>query len=112
MRPGQLTVNELERAILQAIAAQGEVTLPPIARLHVLSREYTGVGSYTTFLRSKQSEEKRTHVTLRARVRIPCVPNGLGAALFLRAGEPEVLECFTYSEHWDGTFDGFKIALD
>lgn len=40
---------------------------------------------------------------------VPGVPGGMGAVLFLSQGEPDFLECFTYADTWDGSFDGFRI---
>lgn len=49
MKPGQLTPNEFENAILERLASKTEALRPLLARLHVLSREFTGVGSFTNF---------------------------------------------------------------
>jgi hypothetical protein len=112
MRPGQLKPNDFEVAILECISSREPSLIASAARLHVLSREYTGVGSYTRFLISEPSDDaiKQQVVDLGALINMPGVQHGMGATLFLRAGEPECLEVFTYGEeHWDGTYDGFYI---
>lgn len=48
-RPGQIEPNEFELAILDRITAQRPSLLAYMKNLHVLSREFTGVGSYTNF---------------------------------------------------------------
>ena len=50
MRPGQREPNEFERAILEWIAAEHPALRTHLAGLHILSREFTGVGSFTNFL--------------------------------------------------------------
>ena len=49
MRPGQLEPNELEMAVLRAFAQREPRIAAHIQNLHVLSREFTGVGSFTRF---------------------------------------------------------------
>jgi hypothetical protein len=114
MKPGQLTPNEFETAILKRIASSTEVLRPLIGHLHVLSRKFTGAGSYTTFKIDPAHREPRLgdqHLGLNGLIVVPHVRNGMGAVLMCRDGCPEILETFTYGDdHWDGTFDGFSIA--
>jgi hypothetical protein len=49
MPPGQLQPNELETAILKRIAKDEPWLQMSAGDLHVLSREFTGVGGYTKF---------------------------------------------------------------
>ena len=49
MRPGQLNPNEFEIAILNRLADDFELLRALIPKLHVLSREFTGVGAFTNF---------------------------------------------------------------
>ena len=49
LRPGQSTPNDFETAILERIALDNPSLREHFGRLHVLSREFTGVGSYTNF---------------------------------------------------------------
>lgn len=110
--PGQLNPNELETAILRRLAADSVASCASPEHLHVLSREYTGAGSYTTFLvpESKSQQFKR-QVSLDALIEIPGVKSGLGAALSLRGDAPECLEIFTYgTEAWNGLFEGYSIS--
>ena len=110
-RPGQTTPNELEFAILERLAGK-EISLRDcVDRLHVLRREFTGVGSFTTFAGPKSPNESNDlPIGLDGSIRVPGVPNGMGAVLFCRGGWPKILELYTFGEdHWDGVYDGFSI---
>jgi len=111
MRPGQLTPNEFENALLEYLVSKEPSLTESIQRLHVLSREYTGVGSFTRFTCEGQDENAPMHsVNLDTSIKMPGVPNGMGAVLFLKGGKPDCLEVFAYGDdHWDGVFDGFSI---
>lgn len=111
MRPGQLTPNDFELAILERLASQDPSIGEYVQKLHVLSREFTGVGSFTNFKwdESVAGTPKR-QVVLDALICMPGVPNGLGAVLFCKGLQPECLEVYTYGDqHWDGVYDGFSI---
>lgn len=112
MRPGQIEPNEFELAILGSLARQAPQEAPFFDRLHVLSREFTGVGSFTKFATDEFSTEIPTKrpLHLKAVIHMPTVPSGLGALLFYRGDQPECLEVHTYgNEHWDGAYDGYSI---
>src|SRR5258708_6907126 len=97
MRPGQLKPNEFERAILHSFASVLPSLLPRRDSLHVLSREYTGVGSFTRF-QHDDSEPAASEPQLglnHAEIHVPTVPSGLGAVLFCRGDHPTCLELFT-----------------
>jgi hypothetical protein len=110
-RPGQLAPNELELAILERIAAKNPLLRPYLADLHVLSREFTGVGSYTNFRSDESSADIADQpMSLGELIVMPNVHNGMGAILFCRGGRPKCLEMYTHgNELWDGVFDGFVI---
>ncbi len=111
MRPGQLEPNEFEVAILNLLAMDVSALGPLIAKLHVLSREYTGVGSYTNFdcAESATALGKQT-IGLKAQINMPNVPSGMGAVLFCEGGKPKCLETYTFGEEpWDGIYEGFSI---
>ena len=111
MRPGQLHPNELELAILERIAASAPAIRAATQALHVLSREFSGVGSFTNFqVNEAQYGEPERHLDLDALINVPGVPNGLGAVLFCKGDQPECLEICTYGDdHWDGVYVGFTI---
>lgn len=110
MRPGQVTVNEFEQALLDRIGESDPRLRGKLSDLHVLSRKFTGVGSFTQFLCDADESEQKWHVSLSALVTVPDVPNGLGATLFCRGGQPDFLEVYTYGEdRWDGIYDGFEF---
>lgn len=111
MKPGQTEPNELELAILGRLARQEPSSLPSLRDLHVLSREYTGVGSFTKFHREESgAEADNRQVSLEALIRMPKVPSGLGAVLFCEGMQADCLEIFAYGEeHGDGVYDGFSI---
>lgn len=110
MRPGQLRPNELEVAILERLARK-EPSLGGLDHLRVLSREFTGVGSFTRFkCKVYTAAAVDQQVSLDTLINVPGVPNGLGAVLFCKGGAPACLEVFTYGDdHWDGLYDGFSI---
>jgi hypothetical protein len=111
MRPVQLKPNDFELAILNRIAIKEPSIGGSTEQLHVLSREFTGVGSFTKFKCDESasgSGERR--LGLDALINMLGVPNGMGAVLFCRGDQPECLEVFTYgNDHWDGVYDRFSI---
>jgi len=111
MRPGQLRPNEFENAILERIALKNPSLREHLGKLHVVSREFTGVGSYTNFrISDVDAQAPRTHLGLGAHIVMPNVENGMSAVLFCRRGRPECLETCTFGETlWDGVFEGFAI---
>jgi hypothetical protein len=110
-RPGQLAPNALELAILERIAAKNPSLCPYLGHLHVLSREFTGVGSYTNFRSDESSADVADQqLSLDELIVMPNVQNGMGAILFCRSGRPKCLEMYTHgNDLWDGVFDGFVI---
>jgi hypothetical protein len=109
MRPGQLKPNEFETALLKRFATQDPSL--SIDSLHVLSRKFTGVGSFTTFLCGGSVETKwDRHLKLNAVISMPGVPNGLDAVLFCTGNQPNCLEISSFGdEYWDGVYDGFVV---
>ncbi len=112
MRPGQLQPNELECAILERIARNVPWLQGPFSSLHVLSREYTGVGSYTEFVCDVPEAANDPFPGLKELIRLPGVPNGMGAILYCRGKLPKCLEIFTYGDSWDGTYEGFTLEAN
>ena len=111
MRPGQLTPNDLELAILDRIGIKEPSMGGSIQHLHVLSRKFTGVGSFTKFRYDESvTGSGERQLVLDVLINMPGVPNGMGAILFCRGDQPECLEVYTYgNDHWDGVYDGFSI---
>src|SRR5216683_5301913 len=111
MRPGQLEPNDFELAILARLARQKPSLGGSLERLHALSRQFTGVGSFTNFRCDESTTgTPQRHVWLEALIRMPGVPTGMGAVLFLNGDQPECLEAYTFGvELWDGLFNGFSI---
>jgi hypothetical protein len=111
MRPGQTDVNDFELAILSNLAEDRPSLRQLIPKLHVLSREFTGVGSYTKFLCSSSSADLgNERIGLKLPIRMPGVPNGMGAILFCEGGKPHTLETYTHgTERWDGVYTGFSF---
>jgi hypothetical protein len=111
MRPGQVDPNEFEVEILNHIAKDFPLIRTLVDQLHVLSREFTGVGSYTKFdCPGPVPDLGDKSIGLNALIYMPSLPNGMGAVLFCKNGKPECLETFTYGDdHWDGVYDGFSI---
>jgi hypothetical protein len=91
MRPGQLEPNEFEIALLKRFAARDPSLC--LDSLHVLSRKFTGVGSFTQFLCDGSGETKWDRVLhLGAIISMPSVPSGLAAILFCTGSQPNCLE--------------------
>lgn len=111
MRPGQIKPNDLELAILERLASKDPSLRGAVGQLHVLSREFTGVGSYTNFAcedSSAVAPEKQ--VVLDGLITMPGVPTGMGAVLFCKGDRPKCLELFTYGDdQWEGIYDAFAI---
>lgn len=112
MHPGQLDPNDLERAILDRLARDRPTLRPLISQLHVLSREYTGVGSFTRFNCPDSAPDLGDgHLDLDGLIVMPGVPTGLGAILFCEGGMPKCLDTYTFGEDsWDGVYSGFSIS--
>jgi hypothetical protein len=111
VRPGQVKPNELETAILARIATEHPFVGRYIHGLHVLSREFTGVGSFTRFACEAADGGTRDEpLGLNALISMPTVPTGMGAILWCRSRQPECLEIFVYGDTLsDGVFEGFSI---
>jgi hypothetical protein len=111
MRPGQITPNDFELAILKRLSEKEPCIGEGLSHLHVLSRKYTGVGSFTTFRCDDCADgPAQKDIGLGGLILMPGVSNGMGAVLFLKNGQPECLEIYTFgNEHWDGLYDGFSI---
>jgi hypothetical protein len=112
MRPGQIKPNEFELAIFERLARKEPSLRGSVGQLHVLSRKFTGVGSFTTFAcEESPADASREPITLDdAIITMPGVPNGMGAVLFCKGGMPHCLEVYTYGgDYWEGVYDGFAI---
>jgi hypothetical protein len=112
MGPGQVEPNEFEKALLSALSQEHPAIHPFVDNLHVLSREFTGVGGFTNFLcDGAPKDADDVPLGLSAMISMPNVPNGMGAVLWCRGGRPKCLELFTYgNDHWEGLSDGFSIS--
>ncbi len=110
-RPGQIEPNEFELAILERLAAESPPLLAYMRNLHVLSREFTGVGSYTKFrCADKGAQTSLQPISLSDLIIVPGVQSGMGAVLFWEGDQPKCLETYTFgAELWDGVFEGFYI---
>jgi hypothetical protein len=110
-RPGQVEPNAFELAILDRIAAKSQSLRINPRHLHVLSREFTGVGSYTNFrCDDKGTQTSLQPIALDDLIIMPNVENGMGAVLFWQGDQPKCLETHTFgAELWDGVFEGFHI---
>jgi hypothetical protein len=112
MRPGQITTTELEAAILERIAKEHTALFSCLGHLHVLSREFTGAGSYTNFAVGQVMPDLPDgYLSLDALISVPGVPSGLGAVLACEAGFPKFLEIYTYGDElWDGDSSRFSLG--
>ena len=112
MRPGQLHPNELEEALLNRLGLEHPDEQIAIRDLCVISRTFTGVGSFTEFRVKGQRPVPRRVLNSSALVTIPGLQHGLGVVAF-REGSTLTLETFTIGdERWDGVFDGFAVLRE
>jgi hypothetical protein len=109
--------NAFETALLESICRANPVKAAGLADmipdLIVLSREQTGVGSFTSFrlpdlVRSAASD--RSALGSHEEVALPGLKFGLGILAFLEQGFPHLLETYTYGEAWNGEWEGFKLV--
>jgi len=98
MKPGQITLNEFEVAILEHMDKDEPSLHPLIPQLRVLSREFTGVGSFTNFDCKGSSPDLGDYPVGYANISMPNVPNGMGAVLFCENGNPIA------GKHYSGKF--------
>jgi hypothetical protein len=110
-RPGQIKPNEFELAILERIAVQLPKLRTYLGNLHVLSREFTGVGSYTNFkCKDVRAQVTGQRIGLNDLIVMPNIQNGMGAVLLCHGDQPKCLETYTFGDElWDGVFEGFVI---
>lgn len=111
IRPGQIEPNEFELTILERIAAKNPSLRMYLRNLHVLSREFTGVGSYTNFkCEGEGTQVVEQRIGLDDLTVMPNVQNGMGAVLLCQGDRPKCLETYTFGDElWDGVFEGFCI---
>ncbi|MEM8501469.1 MAG: hypothetical protein AAF542_25900 [Pseudomonadota bacterium] len=106
LKPGDILANALERAILLRLGLNDQ----EVSELRVLSRKYTGVGLYTEFKLNIPRSSRKTSAVLEGQIKMPSVPNGLGAMLMTNGAAPECLEVFTHGDDlWNGRFEEFSI---
>ena len=111
--PGSLELNEFELALLNEVAKTEPDVAPLISSLHVLSREYTGVGSFTNFHCSTEEKVLGNKVLSPSNllINIPTLENGLGVLVICKGGKLDCLETFTYgTEHWGGNYVGYSFT--
>jgi hypothetical protein len=111
IRPGQIEPNEFELTILERIAAKNPSLRMYLRNLHVSSREFTGVGSYTNFkCEGEGTQVVEQRIGLDDIIVMPNVQNGMGAVLLCQGNRPKCLETYTFGDElWDGVFEGFCI---
>jgi hypothetical protein len=107
--PEMLAPNAFEVAILERMARERPSLVLDLEHLRVQRRRYTGVGSYTDFF--SDGTGSRDTVKLEARISMPGIRGGMGAALVACGDRPASLETFTCrDEFWSGAFDGFTVG--
>ena len=111
MKPNDTKLNDFEKAIFEHIAKYEPSINHLIHNLNVLSREFTGVGSFTNLY--SEIEEPllgNKRIGIKGQIKVPNVPSGLDAIIFCENGKIKVLEICTFgSEHWNGNYIGFII---
>ena len=95
--------------MLERVAADTPDAGVSVAKLHVLSRTFTGVGSFTEFLvKGQPKDTPRRVIGTSFGVNIPALKRGLGVVLF-KEKDNLTLETYSYDEPWDGVHDGFSL---
>jgi hypothetical protein len=104
-------IMSLNSLILERIAAKTPSLRAYCGNLRVLSREFTGVGSYTNFkCQDKDAKSVELRIGLDDLIVMPNVQNGMGAVLLCQGDQPKCLETYTFGDQlWDGNFEGFII---
>jgi hypothetical protein len=110
--PGLRSPTEFEFALLRQFAAEHPQLRIAFESLHVISRDFTGVGSFTTFLDGISTiGPSVSPLSISREIIMPGVPSGMTCLLFCRPGESPVLEVATYGdEHWSGDAAGFDLS--
>jgi hypothetical protein len=108
--------NDFERAILLRIADENpsitSVLKALLPALRVSDRDFTGVGSFTTFVPGAAHAEFTAHTygLQSSCVRLPGLEVGLDAILFSDEGKPDFVDFVNIgNEPWDGRHEGFRI---
>ena len=106
----RISLNELEAALLAAFAEQEPRLLSCIQGLRVTGREFSGVGTFTSFApNAVPAATPRGPIGLDWIVDVPGIPNGLGASITVAADGIEFLEIASLSGNWDGSHAGFSV---
>ena len=104
-------INELERSLLSAFSRQVPALAPALRDLRVLDREFSGVGTFTTFAPATvQPTVPDGPIGLECLIEIPGIPNGLLASLAIKGRQVEFLEIVALDSDWDGRHEGFTIS--
>jgi hypothetical protein len=96
MRPGQLTLNEFEAEIFRHFVKMLPSLSDVVPKLHVLSREFTGVGSYTNFLEGAVVPNAPRVLLIDAPIKVPGLKLGLDALLFFEKSNVNFLELVAF----------------
>jgi hypothetical protein len=108
--------TDLERAVEEMILGGDDPRLPALRRqwdsATLVSREYTGVGFYTTLRVPKElALEGHPHLTAAdVHADIEGLEHGAGFVLFVIDGLMETLEGYTSADRWPGEVRGFKLT--
>ena len=104
-------INELELSLLSEFARQVPALAPVLKELRVVDREFSGVGSFTTFAPATvQVAFPDGPIGLKCLIEIPGIPNGLLASITVQDGCVECLEIVALQSEWDGQHDGFTLS--
>lgn len=114
MLQGDLELNELERSVLYKIAVEYPKLKSCLTKLKVVSREFSGMGSFTGFEPIEQDFGLGNQVLGldNHTMTISNLTSGMGAILFCSHGKPDMLELYTFGEEWNGGEMKFTIEPD
>ena len=111
-------LTDLERAVLEKFLDGGHPVLRELRRqlsgCQVVSREYTGVGFFSTLLTDAVSL-RYPDMDLRLRdviAELDGLKHGAGFVLYVARGQLNMLEAYTYDEPWPSESGNFRLAYD
>lgn len=111
-----MKLTDFERTLLDAYLV-GDFPIfadlrTQLGAISAKKREYTPVGFFVEF-EGVHSESKLGGFDCQmgdVNVILPSLKLGMGTVLFIAKGRMELLEGFTFGEHWTGSTEGFSLA--
>ncbi len=108
-------LNDLERAVLNKLLSGDHPVLATLrkqaTKVHLIKREYTGVGFFCNFDVSSEAPILKGNFTIDdVNADIDSIKHGAGFVLFIANGRLDVLEGYTYDEPWPKDVGKFTLT--